>query len=167
MAELDKSAHDKNKRTILAIIDRSEELTPTLRYACNRAKITNSRLSLLHVIEPSAEFGNYMMIDDIIREEDYREAEDLVHHYSGIIQDWHGETPTIYIKKGHKVDELIKLINEQNDISLLILGIGIGKQGPGPLVQALTGKHSGTIRIPITLVPGSLSIAEVDTFSDR
>ena len=37
-----------------------------------------------------------------------------------------------------------------------MLGAGAGKGGPGPLVTQLT-RASGTLPVPITIVPGELS----------
>ena len=39
---------------------------------------------------------------------------------------------------------------------MLVLGAGVEKKGPGPLVTQLT-KNSGSLPIPITIVPGDLS----------
>ena len=40
--------------------------------------------------------------------------------------------------------------------SILVLGAGTDKKGPGPLVTTLS-RNSGTLPIPITIVPGDMS----------
>ncbi|MBF0335240.1 MAG: universal stress protein, partial [Alphaproteobacteria bacterium] len=35
-------------------------------------------------------------------------------------------------------------------------------EGPGPLVASLVGKHAARLRIPLTIVPGTLSDADID-----
>ena len=47
-------------------------------------------------------------------------------------------------------------VQEDPDIGVLVLGAGTGKKGPGPLVTQLS-KNSGSLTIPITIVPGDLS----------
>ncbi len=47
----------------------------------------------------------------------------------------------------------------------LVLAAGTGAEGPGPLVSYLTGKPAARLRIPITIVPGGLSIDQVDALS--
>jgi hypothetical protein len=42
-------------------------------------------------------------------------------------------------------------------VSILVLAAGTGPEGPGPLVSYLTGKAVGRLRIPLTIVPGSLT----------
>jgi hypothetical protein len=43
-----------------------------------------------------------------------------------------------------------------------VLGAGTGDEGPGPLVSYIAGKISGSMHIPVTLVPGSLTEAQID-----
>jgi hypothetical protein len=38
-----------------------------------------------------------------------------------------------------------------------VLAAGTGSEGPGPLVTQLVGKMSGKMRVPVTVVPGSLT----------
>ena len=50
-------------------------------------------------------------------------------------------------------------------ISVLVLGAGTGPEGPGGLVSALSGSLAGKVRIPVTIVPGHLSDAQVDALT--
>jgi len=59
-------------------------------------------------------------------------------------------------------EELFKLVAEDDGISVVVLAAGTGSEGPGPLVEALTGKHAGKLRVPVTIVPGDLSDGEID-----
>jgi hypothetical protein len=75
-----------------------------------------------------------------------------------------GAQPTLYLRTGKRHDELLSLIEEEPEISLLVLGTAVGGEGPGPLVSELI-KDSGGLRIPVTLVPGSLSNEQIDALS--
>jgi hypothetical protein len=44
----------------------------------------------------------------------------------------------------------------------LVLGASAENEGPGPLVSALAGPMSANMRVPVTVVPGNLSIEEID-----
>jgi len=48
---------------------------------------------------------------------------------------------------------------------LLILGAASGTDGPGPLVTYLVEKMAGQLRVPVTIVPGSLTDEQVDMIS--
>ena len=43
-----------------------------------------------------------------------------------------------------------------------MLGAPAEKDGPGPLVTALAGPMSANMQVPITVVPGNLSIDAID-----
>jgi nucleotide-binding universal stress UspA family protein len=72
--------------------------------------------------------------------------------------------PERVLREGDKDEELLKLIDEDEDISVLILAAGTSTEGPGPLVSSLV-KTAGTFPIPVALVPGHLSDEDLDTMS--
>ena len=45
-----------------------------------------------------------------------------------------GITPERVVRDGEKSTEILKLIDEDEDIATLVLAAGTGKEGPGPLV---------------------------------
>ena len=51
------------------------------------------------------------------------------------------------IREGENAEEILKLIEEDEDIAILVLAAGTGKEGPGPLVASL-GKTAGDIPDP-------------------
>src|SRR5215510_3252652 len=73
-------------------------------------------------------------------------------------------TPDRVIREGSTAEEIVKLIDEDADIGILVLAAGTGKEGPGPLVSNLA-KTAGTFPIPVALVPGHLSDDEIDASS--
>lgn len=163
MSESD-DTHTPPARTFLCIVDNSEELGKALRFACRRAVNTGGRVALLYVLEP-AEFQHWMAVGNLMREERRQEAEEMLQVVSSMVQKKTGQPPTLYIREGDVAEELIKLIDEERDISLLVLGAATGPQGPGPIVHTLIEERAGKLRIPVTIVPGSLSDEQIDAIS--
>jgi hypothetical protein len=64
--------------------------------------------------------------------------------------------PELVIREGNRSEEIVKVIEGDEDIAVLVLAAGTDTEGPGPLVSALAGKASGTFPVPITIVPGNL-----------
>ena len=60
------------------------------------------------------------------------------------------------------MERQMELIEEELDISLLVLGAATGTDGPGPLVSYLIQKMAGRLRIPVTVVPGNLTDIEIN-----
>ncbi len=160
-----KNKADEGTRTFLCVVDESEELAQALRFACRRAVRSNGRVALLYVVEP-AEFQHWASVGDLMREERREEAEEMLQVVASVVQKQTGNTPVIYIREGKITEELITLIDEEDtDISVLVLGAATGPEGPGPLVSYLVGKMAGRLRIPITIVPGSLTDEQIDAIS--
>src|SRR6266851_3872903 len=69
------------------------------------------------------------------------------------------------LARAERREALVALINEEPTISILVLAAGTGTEGPGPLVTSLAGKAAARLRIPIAIVPGGLTVEQVDALS--
>ena len=158
------TASPHQERVFLVVVDESEELKIAMRYAALRAQHTGGRVALLYVIEPT-DLQHWGAVESLMREERREEAEALLQKLAADVNALAGTMPVIYIREGRRRDELLALIDEEPSISILVLGAGTGAEGPGPLIAALTGKFAGKLRIPITIVPGHLTEAQIDALS--
>ncbi len=151
-------------RVFLVVVDESPEMRTALRYACRRAKRTGGRVALLYVMDPpeSQQWGG---VADLMRQEARQQAEHVVAGYADQAATLTGQPPAIHIREGKSREELLKLIAEDRSISVLVLGSSSTTDGPGPLVTAFVGKSGSQLRIPLTIVPGGLSEAEVDAIA--
>ena len=156
----DTETPETDDHTFLVVVDESDELQQALFYACRTAVRTNGRVALLKVVEP-AEFQHWASVGELMREERREEAEDLLRTISAGVQQRTGAMPIMHIREGEIQEELISLIDEDETICTLVLGAATGDYGPGPLVSALVNQLSGRLRIPITVVPGSLTQADI------
>jgi nucleotide-binding universal stress UspA family protein len=157
-------AEQKSKRIFLVVVDATEEMSVALRFAARRAANTNGRVALLYVMEP-ADFQHWMVVEEKMREERREEAEHTLQELAADVNKLTGEMPVIYLREGKASDLIAELIKEEPEISILVLGAGTGKKGPGPLVSSLAGKLSGKFPIPITVVPGNLSLEQIDALT--
>ena len=151
-------------RVFLVVADDSAELEVALRYACRRARKTRGRVALLAVVEPG-DYQHWMAVGDLMKEEARQAAEQMLQKLAERVNEWTGTMPILYVREGARGDELLQLIEEEPSISILVLGANPGPKGPGPLVSMLTGKMVGRLRVPITIVPGNLSLEDVDKVS--
>ena len=157
----DPQAEQLHDRVFLVVVDETEEMKIALRFACQRARHTGGRVALLYVIEP-ADFQHWQAVGDLMREEARSEGEQILQRLAAQVNDLVGSIPILYVREGNARDELLKLLDEEPSISILVLGANTGSRGPGPLVSALTGKLIGKLRVPVTIVPGNLSEAAID-----
>lgn len=150
-----------SQRVFLVVVDDSDEMKNALRFACRRAQNTAGRVALLYVIEP-AEFQHWLGVGRILEADARSAAEQRMQALSADVYTQTGSMPAVHIREGRRGEELVALIGEDPSISLLVLATAAGGNSPGPLVTHLLGSLGGKVRIPVTLVPGELSEAEID-----
>ena len=151
-------------RVFLVVVDDTAEMAVALRFAGRRARNTGGRVALLYVVEDS-DFQHWMAVGDLMREEARTEGEQLLQKLAAKVVEVSGTIPVLYMREGSRRGELMKLLEEEPSISILVLGASTEKRGPGPLVEALTGKLIGKLHVPVTIVPGNLSNEEVDSIT--
>jgi nucleotide-binding universal stress UspA family protein len=152
------------ERVFLVVVDESPEMRNALRYACRRAKRTGGRVALLYVMHPP-EGQQWGSVVELMREEARHEAEEIVARHADVAATLTGQPPAIHIREGKSRDELLKLLDEDRSICVLVLGSSSSSDGPGPLVSAFIGKAGAQLRVPLTIVPGALSEAGIDAIS--
>ena len=142
-------------RKFMVVLDDSRECLNAIRFAAMRAAKSGGGVEILAVIPPE-EFNHWIGVGDIMREE---ARERIVAHFEVFakwMRDRQGVHPTLVIREGEPVPEILAQIQEDPEIGILVLGAGTDKKGPGPLVTQLS-KNAGSLPIPITVVPGDLS----------
>lgn len=147
-------------RTFLVVVDDSEEMQVALHFASRRAMRTGGRVALLYVQQP-AEFQHWMAVGDLMREEAREEAEGLMQKLSAEVKEWSGNYPVVHMREGDTGEELEKLLGEEESVSVLVLAASTESAGPGPLISHLVGKGGAGLRVPVTIVPGSLNDEEI------
>ncbi|MDX2263597.1 MAG: universal stress protein [Hyphomicrobiales bacterium] len=151
-----------HKRKFLVIVDESPEMETALAYAVRRSQRTGGGLVLLYIIEPP-ETTHWLGVEAAFRDEAKAKAMAVFRLSTRKIHNWGftDVTPEEHIREGKRADEIMKLIEEDRDIGILVLGASVDTAGPGPLVASLAGAKAGTFPIPITVVPGKLSLDDI------
>jgi nucleotide-binding universal stress UspA family protein len=157
------AGHEPRERIFLVVVDETEEMRNALYFACRRALHTGGRVALYYALEPP-EFQHWLGVERVMQEEARQQAEQTLQTLAAEVQAKTGKMPVLYLREGRRRDQLIALLNEEPGISLLVLGMASGREGPGPLVSYLVSQ-GGQIRLPVTLVPGGLSETEIDAVS--
>jgi nucleotide-binding universal stress UspA family protein len=153
-----------HKRKFLVIVDETPECESALAFAASRAQRTHGQLALLYVIEPGVEFQHWLGVEEVAREEGLNKAKAVFRLFGRKLKAMGFEqiVPEEVVREGVKAEEITKQIEEDEDIGVLVLGASKDPSGPGPLVSTLAGgRLAGTFPVPITVVPGHLSIEEI------
>ena len=150
-------------RKFLVVLDDSRECLNAMRFAAMRAAHTGGGVEVLAVIPPE-EFNHWIGVGDIMREE----ARESIHAHFEVFAKWMrdkaGVDPELVIREGEPVPEILAQVRDDKEVGVLVLGAGSGSGGPGPLVTELT-RNSGTLPMPLTIVPGELSKEQLEAIS--
>lgn len=161
MSEINTVSGKLRGRKFLVIVDDTPECMNALRFAARRAESTGGGVLMVFVIMPeAAQF--WAGINERIREEAFEAAEERMMMLSREVRDITGILPEFDIREGAPVECVRQLLEENNDIRVLVLGAGNAREGPGPLVSAMTGPLAATLPVPVTIVPGGLTSEEID-----
>ena len=150
-------------RKFLLVVDDSQEVESALYYAASRVQRSSGSLVMLYVVEPG-DYQHWMGVRQKQLEEETLKAKALFRLFKRKLNlaGFEGVEAEEVIRQGKTAEEIVKLIGEDEDIAILVLGAAIDAKGPGPLVSSFaTGKAAGGFPIPVTMVPGKLSLEDI------
>lgn len=150
-------------RKFLLVVDDSAEVESALYYAASRIQHSSGAITMLYVIEPQ-EYQHWMGVRQVHVEEQTNKAKALFRMFRRKLglAGFEGVFAEEVIREGKTSEQLVEIIDADEDIAILVLGAATDAQGPGPLVSSLAaGKSAGSFPIPITIVPGNLSLEDI------
>ena len=154
-----RASHVAGQVKFLVCVDGSPPSKVAVHYACKRAKNTEGRVALLHVVQP-ADFRQWSGIEEMMREERRGEAEALLQDLAADVNGWAGIMAELMVREGRIGDEILAVIDEDPSIDLLCVGSNPA-EGRGKLVSFLAGHLAGRLTIPLIIVPGTLSDEQI------
>jgi nucleotide-binding universal stress UspA family protein len=153
-----------HKRKYLVVIDDTKECDRAVYWAAKRAGRTKSQIVMLRVLETAERNQQWMGVADIMQAEAMEAANAVLDKFVARMKHIANIKPDRVIREGNTAEEIAKLIDEDADIGILVLGAGTGKEGPGPLVSDIA-KTAGTFPIPVAIVPGHLSDEDLEAMA--
>ena len=142
-------------RKFLVVLDDTKECLNAMRFATLRAAHTGGGVQVISIIPPE-EFQHWMGVADIMRQEARDRIEAHFEVFAKWMRDKHGVAPELVIREGEPVTEILAQVKADPEIGILVLGAGAESADPGPLVTQMS-RSSGSLPIPITIVPGGMS----------
>ena len=153
--------HVPGKVKFLVCVDTTDECKVALKFACMRAKNSGGSVLLLYVIEPK-ELQHFAGIEKIMVKEAKEEAKNVLAELAeSAIKDFNLKVQTI-TSNGKKYNQIVDLINKDKSISILVLGEAPDGMGSNDLINKFTAGLTRSINIPLTIVPGNLSIEDLE-----
>ena len=148
----------------MVVVDETPECHRAVHFAARRASRTGASMIMLAAVDPPDDF-EWIGVGEAMIAEAQEEAEKRLDEAAKEARSAAGLDPERLVLVGDKAASIAKAIEEDEDISFLVLAAGTGKEGPGPLVTTIAGKAASTFPIPIVIVPGSLTDEEIDALA--
>ena len=148
----------------LVVVDDTPECDRAVYFASRRAARVGAGVVMLRVIEIEDRNQQWLGVADIMKAEAHEEANAALEKFASRANGIAGITPERVVREGKTADEILRLIEDDEDIAILVLAAGTGKEGPGPLVSGL-GSTAGDFPIPVAIVPGHLTDQELDSLT--
>jgi nucleotide-binding universal stress UspA family protein len=159
-----RSYESGHKPKLMVVIDETEECDRAVYFASRRAARIGGNVVMLRVIETHDQSQQWLGVADIMRAEAHEEADKELDKYAARANAISGIAPERAVREGERAEEILKLIDEDEDIFILVLAASVGSEGPGPLVAEI-GRTAGDYPIPLAIVPGHLTDEEIDALS--
>lgn len=119
---------------------------------------------MLRVIEIEDQNQQWLGVADLMRAEAEDAANEALDRAAGRANGIAAITPERVICEGDPTEQILDVIDKDVDITMLVLAANPGAEGPGPLVTQMA-EAAGSFPIPVTIVSGNLSDADIDALS--
>ncbi|MBI3701273.1 MAG: universal stress protein [Afipia sp.] len=164
MSSQRRSYEQGHKPKCLVIVDDTAECDRAVYYASRWAVRGGGSVVMLRVIDTEDLNQQWLGVADVMRTEAEDSANAALDRASARANGIAAITPERVVREGVPSEQILDVIDKDVDIALLVLAASIGAEGPGPIITQLA-HTAGTFPIPLAIVPGNLSDAEIDALS--
>ena len=148
------------QRKFLVVVDESPECAKAVTFAALRVRRTGGTVVLLSIIEPD-NYHHWLGVEEVMRAEAYEAIEALQARHAASIAAFGSIKVEKVIREGKKTEEVEAQIAEDADVAILVLAAADSSEGPGPLVASLAARGANAFSVPVTVVPGTISDADL------
>ena len=153
-----------HKPKCLVIVDDTAEWDRAVYYASRWAIRAGGGVVMLRIIETEDQNQQWLGVAEVMRAEAHDEANAALDRAAGRANGIAAITPERVIREGDPAEQILDVIDKDADIAKLVLAANPGPEGPGPLITIMANTV-GSFPIPVTIVPGDLSDADIDALS--
>jgi hypothetical protein len=152
-----------HKPKCLVIVDDTAEWDRAVYYASRWAIRVGGGVVMLRVIETEDQNQQWLGVADIMRAEAQDDANAALDRAAGRANGIAAITPERVIREGDPTDQILDVIDKDVDISMLVWPPIPARKAPAR--SSPMAKTVGSFLIPVVIVPGDLSDADIDGLS--
>ncbi|MFK8253602.1 universal stress protein [Ancylobacter terrae] len=160
-----RSHEEGHRRKFLVVVDDTPECDRAVYYAARRAARTAGGLVMLATFELDEAGGQWLGVADLMRAEATDHATARLGHYAARARALSGIEAEVVVREGVLAAAIAHQVETDEDIGILVLASSAAGEGAGPLVHGLLSGNLAAFPIPVTIVPGMLTDAEIDALA--
>jgi nucleotide-binding universal stress UspA family protein len=141
--------------TIIACIDITNASSAVLKYACYKAKKRSFGVQILAVMEAS--HRDLLFVSRTMAKQKRLVLEKQLNKLIADIYEETGVTPSVSIKEGDIVTELIKEIEATPSCTMLVFGKTQNSFSDNTVLPKISKQIGTKIKVPVVIVPPNLS----------
>ena len=150
--------------TYLIIYDNQDEFQSAIHFAARVATARRGHLAIAHVTDLD-DFMHWGKVEAMILNDLRKEAEKNIWQAAKQIHEEYNMYPSLHIREGKRIDNIVDIIDEHRDIRALILAGSNAAGNPGPLVSYFSSKGLSRLRVPTIIVPGHLDKESIEAIT--
>lgn len=154
----------KKAPLFLVCVSEKEHSCTALKFAGARAKATGGRVGMLYVVDP-LDYNTIFSVADVIREDRLAEGKKLLDGLAKFLREEDGIVPQKWVREGLIAEQVCAAIAE-HDAQFLVLGVAAdGSSNKGGVLTALVEAIGKDYHVPLLVVPGNMTDAEIESLS--
>lgn len=153
-----------HKPKFLVIVDDTPECDLAIYFGARRAVRTGAALVLLCVADPGNSH-DWLGVGELIAKDAEEAGWVLVERAAERARKVATVDAETAVRLGSRTEQILQAIDDDRDISFLVLAASSSTEGPGPLILNLVAKSSGNVPIPVVIVPEKMGDDEIDAIA--
>lgn len=147
------------ERTIVAVVDDTEESRLAVDFAARRAAREGGRVLLVHVLPPP-DFVQWGAVAQAMEEEARAEGEAVLATVADRVEAMTGARPATELRVGSTGQQVLDVVTDTPGVVALVLATA-ASGAAGPLVSFFTAERLAGLPCPLVLVPGALAPRDI------
>ena len=150
---------NKTKSTLLVCISSSlqDQSMAALRFACYKAKESNCHVELISVIDTTDNsYQKLFTAGDMVKTNKRKEVEEYLKLLVEKAYELGQDSIAVNLKEGFIMEEIIKRIENDNKISMLILEANQNSPNKGKTLSSFAEQVANKILIPLVIIPNNI-----------
>lgn len=149
------------RTSILVCVNDTDHSRVAVKFACSQARKKGCEVTLLNVIEP-ADYQGLAAVVGKMEEDKRNQAEAVINDMAELAKTYADIMPILLIREGDIGKQIIKAVNKDHSIGMVILGSSPETPGRGSWLSSLASKLGKELLIPLVIIPGNLTEQQIE-----